>query len=54
MLGCQLGLNSVCTCKCVYVLVIEKVPVDGTQECITDGFVGYLLMEKSVQNLISS
>lgn len=33
-------------------LVIEKVPVDGTQECVTDGFVDCLYMKKSVRNLI--
>lgn len=46
--------TSIHKCKCLYVLVIEKVPVDGSQECITGGFVGCLFMKKSVRNLISS
>lgn len=41
-------------CKYVYVLVLEKVPVGGTQECITDEVVGCLFMKKSMGNLISS
>lgn len=35
-------------------LVLEKVPVDGTQECINDEVVGFLFMKKSMGNLISS
>lgn len=47
---------SICkhACKCVNVLVLEKVPVDGTHECVTDEVVGCLFMKKSIGNLISS
>lgn len=38
-------------CICI---ALEKVPVDGTQECVTDEVVGCLFMYKSIGNLIST